>query len=468
MQHVLVVDDERDEAETMAELISDAGFTVSTARTLRDARRQLAMHKPDLVLLDLRLPDGSGLRLFDDESLSHDTEVVFVTGHGDVESSVQALRLGAVDYLIKPVSPTQLNELLLRVNRGAVKQLHGHREAAGGLGQRAPMLLGESAAMKRIHQQIDRVAPTGVTVLVTGESGSGKELVAATLHDKSRRRDKPMLAVNCGAISPHLMESEIFGHERGSFTGADTQHIGFFERTKGGTLFLDEITEMPLELQVKLLRVLETGTFIRVGSTQLQTTDVRLVAATNRDPMSAVREGKLREDLLYRLNVFPIHVPPLRERAEDISVIACHFLDAISQREGAAKRFSPQVLDALRDHVWPGNVRELRNVVERSYVMATGSEIVDACVPVTFHGSAPMHHDAPEMPVLQICVGESWTDIERQVVLATLDYYGGHQQRTSHALGVSVKTLYNRLRDWSMLPQTAVTRARNGLSNLHL
>jgi DNA-binding NtrC family response regulator len=423
----------------------------------------MALRKPDLVLLDLHLPDGSGFSLYDDEALDEDTEIVFVTGQGDLESSLKALRLGAVDYLLKPVAPEHLNDLLHRVGRSPVR-MHGGEDGQA----RTPMLLGCSAAMQRVQAQIDRVAPTGVTVLITGESGSGKELAAATLHDLSKRRDKPMLAVNCGAISPHLMESEIFGHEKGSFTGADNQHIGFFERTKGGTLFLDEITEMPLELQVKLLRVLETGTFMRVGSTQQQTTDVRLIAATNRDPMAAVREGKLREDLLYRLNVFPINMPPLRERPEDVAVIAQHFLGVIGRREGLVKRFSPEVLEAFAAYVWPGNVRELRNVVERAYVMAAGSEITDPCLPLPHRQSLPADAPEPDTPILALCVGESWADIERQVVLATLDYYDGHQQRASHALGVSVKTLYNRLRDWSMLPQAAVARARSAMSSLRV
>jgi two-component system, NtrC family, response regulator AtoC len=467
MQHVLVVDDERDAAETMAMLIADAGFTVSTAGSLRDARRQMALRKPDLVLLDLHLPDGSGFNLYDEEVLDEDIEIVFVTGQGDLESSLKALRLGAVDYLLKPVAPEHLNRLLHRISRAPMR-LHGSREPADGTHGRTPLLLGCSSAMQRVQSQIDRVAPTGVTVLITGESGCGKELAAATLHDLSKRRDKPMLAVNCGAISAHLMESEIFGHEKGSFTGADSQHIGFFERTKGGTLFLDEITEMPLELQVKLLRVLETGTFMRVGSTQLQTTDVRLIAATNRDPMAAVREGKLREDLLYRLNVFPIHMPPLRDRPEDVAIIAQHFLSVIGRREGLVKRFSPQVIAAFTDYVWPGNVRELRNVVERAYVMAAGSEITDPCLPVPQRPAAAEDLLEPDTPILALCVGESWADIERQVVLATLDYYDGHQQRASHALGVSVKTLYNRLRDWSMLPQAAVARARSAMSSLRV
>ncbi|CAG1018597.1 Transcriptional regulatory protein ZraR [Burkholderiaceae bacterium] len=466
MRHVLVVDDELDAAESMAMLISDAGFTVSTARSLNDARRQIALRKPDLVLLDLMLPDGSGMKLLDGDTWCDDTEVVFVTGHGDLESSVQALRRGALDYLLKPVSAEQLMSLLRRISRGPV-----HDIAAIGAGSQAaravaPPLLGCSPAMQRVVAQIERVAPTGVTVLITGESGSGKELVASTLHARSRRHDKALLAVNCGAISPNLMESEIFGHERGSFTGADSQHIGFFERAKGGTLFLDEITEMPLDLQVKLLQVIESSTFMRVGSTQVQTTDVRIVAATNRDPMQAVRDGKLREDLLYRLNVFPIHMPPLRDRPEDIPVITEHFLDLISRREGHIKRFSPQAMEALCAHVWPGNVRELRNVVERAYVMAPGVQIDDPCLPQTSAAPQALEPVDTGGPVMSVCVGESWADIERQVVLATLDYFEGHQQRASYALGVSVKTLYNRLRDWSLLPQAAMARQRgaSGLS----
>ncbi|HEY2929182.1 sigma-54 interaction domain-containing protein [Piscinibacter sp.] len=315
---------------------------------------------------------------------------------------------------------------------------------AGRFGQ----LVGKSDAMKRVYEQIARVAATSVTVLITGESGTGKELAARALHDLSRRRSRPFLAVNCGAISPHLMESEIFGHEKGSFTGADRQHQGFFERASGGTLFLDEITEMPPDLQVKLLRVLETGTFMRVGSTQVLETDVRMIAATNRPPLQAVSAGKLREDLLYRLNVFPIHLPPLRDRAEDIALIAEHFLDEISRREGQAKRFTPEAMVRLSGYRWPGNVRELRNIVHRAYVMATGNVIADECLPST---DSPL----PAMggaPVLSVRVGTPLAEIERQVTLATLEYFGRHKEKTAATLGVSLKTLYNRLKEYSTVP----------------
>src|SRR6188472_84448 len=322
----------------MAMLIASEGFTVATAGSLRDARRQLALQEPDIVLLDLMLPDGNGMELLNEAKGMSNTDVVLMTGQASLDTSIQALRLGAADYLVKPMSLKQLKGVLSRVTKPSVlkaesSDLLATLESEGHFGA----LWGRSAPMRRVYEQVQRVAGTAVTVFITGESGTGKEVVARTVHDLSRRRSNPFLAVNCGAISPHLMESEIFGHEKGSFTGADRQHLGFFERTNGGTLFLDEITEMPLDLQVKLLRVLETGTFMRVGSTQVQETDVRIIAATNRNPNEAVSKGKLREDLLYRLNVFPIHLPALRERADDIPLIAEHFLDQISQREGEVK-----------------------------------------------------------------------------------------------------------------------------------
>jgi DNA-binding NtrC family response regulator len=295
------------------------------------------------------------------------------------------------------------------------------------------------------------VAGTAVTVLITGESGSGKEVAARTIHDLSRRRKQPFLAVNCGAISPHLIESEIFGHEKGSFTGADRQHLGFFERAHGGTLFLDEITEMPLDLQVKLLRVLETGTFMRVGSTTPIETDVRVIAATNRVPEQAVASGKLREDLLYRLNVFPIHLPPLHDRLEDIPLLAEHFLQDICRREGQNKRLSQRAIDKLRVHRWPGNVRELRNVVQRIYLMEEGHEIGDEWLqfdnsarPTT--GGAAV---APEPGTLMVRVGTPLAEVERMLILATLQRFGNHKEKTAAALGVSLKTLYNRLKEYA-------------------
>ena len=451
MPHALVVDDEPDSAETTAMLISSEGFTVATAGSLRDARRQIALQEPDIVLLDLKLPDGNGMELLQDLKALPNTEVVLVTGHASLETSIQALRLGAADYLVKPMSLTQLKGILSRVMKPAAlkaeaKHMLETLDTDGHFGQ----LWGRSAVMRTVYRQIERVAETSVTVFITGESGTGKEVVARTVHDLSRRRTKPFLAVNCGAISPHLIESEIFGHEKGSFTGADRQHQGFFERASGGTLFLDEITEMPLDLQVKLLRVLESGTFMRVGSTQVLETDVRMVAATNRNPMQAVASGKLREDLLYRLNVFPIHLPALRERGEDVPLIAAHFLDQISKREGNVKRFSSDAMAQLSRHPWPGNVRELRNVVYRAYVMATESIIHDPCLPgaeAVTRPPAPASSDGA--PVIVVRIGTPLAEIDRQVTLATLDHLGRHKERTAATLGISLKTLYNRLKEYA-------------------
>jgi DNA-binding NtrC family response regulator len=465
MAHALIVDDDVDSADTLRELVAAERFSVAVAHNLRDARKQIALQQPDIVLLDLQLPDGTGMDLFNDAQLLANSEVVLITGHASLETSIQALRLGAADYLIKPINMRHLQGVLSRFMKPAalkaeVADLSANIARSGHFGQ----LWGTSEPMLKVYEQISRVAGTGVTVFVTGESGTGKEVVAQTVHDLSRRRKRPFLAVNCGAISPNLIESEIFGHEKGSFTGADRQHQGFFERAHGGTLFLDEITEMPLELQVKLLRVLETGRFMRVGSTQSQEADVRIIAATNRSPQQAVASGKLREDLLYRLNVFPIELPPLRDRVDDIALLAEHFLQAMIEQEGRTKRFSPAALQRLREHRWPGNVRELRNAVQRAYVMAAG-ELIDerwlpqddgahAAVAAAEPARATSPAPAPATPSsstesVTLPIGTSMAQAERALILATLRHYQHHKERTAAVLGISLKTLYNRLKEYA-------------------
>jgi two-component system, NtrC family, response regulator AtoC len=448
MGHALIVEDDVDSARMMAALVATEGFSAATARCLRDARRQMVMQQPDVLLLDLHLPDGDGMSLLEEHELIRNSDVVLMTGHASLETSIKALRHGAVDYLIKPVSAMQLHGILSRVSRPSVlrnevETLHQDLQRTGRFGH----LVGKSGLMRQVYEQISRVAGTSVTVFVTGESGTGKELVAQTVHDLSRRRTRPFLAVNCGAISPQLIESEIFGHEKGSFTGADRQHQGFFERAHGGTLFLDEITEMPVALQIKLLRVLETGTFMRVGSTTAQETDVRVIAASNRDPLKAVADAALREDLYYRLNVFPIELPPLRQRSEDVPLLVSHFLQEIGQREGSFKRPSPAALERLSRYRWPGNVRELRNALQRAYVMTAGEEISDQWLPRDVLVPTSLHA-AGEM--LEISVGSSLASVERQLVLATLERFGYQKERTAAALGVSLKTLYNRLKEYGM------------------
>lgn len=307
--------------------------------------------------------------------------------------------------------------------------------SAPALGRFGP-LYGSSAAMQEVYQKIDKVAPTDATVLVTGESGGGKELVARTIHERSRRSRGPFVAINCGAIPSNLIEAELFGHEKGAFTGATRSRGGCFERAEGGTLLLDEITEMSLDMQVRLLRVLETGRYSRVGGDAELRADVRIVAATNRDPHQAVRDGRLREDLLYRLAVFPLALPPLRERDGDAELLAEHFLQRFNTESGTDKRFSRAAIGTIRTHQWPGNVRELRNAVHRAFIMADDLVELDlaglACPPV-------------EGECLRVPIGTSLAEMERQAIFATLDHCAGNKRRAAEILGVSLKTLYNRL-----------------------
>ena len=305
-----------------------------------------------------------------------------VTGNASVETAVEALRLGAMDYLVKPVDTQRLRAVLANLarTRELKHEISSLRRALLDVGRFGPVV-GASAAMLSVYELVSRAAPTDVPVFIVGESGTGKELIAAALHDLSRRRAQPFVPVNCGAIASGLIQSELFGHERGAFTGAVRGRRGFFEQAAGGTLCLDEITEMPLDLQVSLLRVLETGQVQRLGGEGLTSIDVRLVAATNRDPQAAVTEGKLRHDLYFRLNVFPIHLPPLRERQDDVALLADHFLAELNRAEKTRKRFSTATLDRLREYAWPGNVRELHNVVQRAFIIADAEISPHRCRP---------------------------------------------------------------------------------------
>lgn len=440
MPHLLIVDDDDAIRETLAEIGRDSGFSVALAASVKDALIQLERQAPDLVLTDVRLPGGSGMDIFKNVAASS-AEVVVMTGHGTVDNAVQALRLGATDYLVKPICMERLEEILKRIMTNSGGEMPGTPfEEPGRFGK----LYGKSERMQTLYRQIGRVAPTTVTTLLIGESGTGKELAAHAIHELSPRRQRPFIAVNCGAISPNLIESEMFGHERGSFTGADRQHKGYFERADGGTLFLDEVTEMPLDLQVKLLRVLETGQFMRVGTNREIACDIRVVAATNRNPEQAVQEGKLREDLYYRLSVFPIELPALRDRGSDIQFLAQRFLQTLNEESGKNKAFSPDAAAALEQYEWPGNVRELKNFVRRAFIMADG-DVLDLEMLV------PQVSPAGESSGGQVSVpvGETLAEADRRLILATLERCNGVKKQAAAVLGISPKTLYNRLEEYA-------------------
>jgi DNA-binding NtrC family response regulator len=442
MPDALIVDDDTQTLQGLIDLVGREGFTARGARTIEEARTALGNGWPDVVLTDLRLPDGSGLDLLSELDSNGGTEVIVITGHESVDTAVEALRRGAKDYLTKPLDVSRLKSVLANVarTRELKREIRSLRTTLRQLGRFGP-LLGASPIMQKTYDLIARVAPTDATVLIVGESGTGKELVAQTIHEHSARRQEAFLPLNCGAVSPTLIESELFGHERGSFTGADRLHKGYFERATAGTLLLDEITEMPIELQVKLLRVLETGKVMRIGGERAIDVNVRVLAATNRKPEEAVAQGKLREDLLYRLSVFPIHLPPLRERGDDVELLADHFLAALNQEESTSKRFSRAARQRLRTYGWPGNVRELKNVVHRAFILAD-EEVGPESLPAELGGVVPGEVGGPSM---QIKVGTSIAEADRRLILATLDQHGWDKRKAAAILGISLKTLYNRL-----------------------
>ena len=442
MPHALIVgDDVSTRNEITAACIAN-GFMVASAMGQRDAHLQISSQRPDIAFVDLNLPDGNGMAFFNKVEFRSLSEIVLVTGEATVDTAVEALRVGAADYLTKPVNLRRLQMVLSRVGRQlALKAELGAADRDPARGGHFGSMLGAAPVMQKLYHHIGRVAPTEATVLLLGESGTGKEIAAQTIHDLSLRQRQPFLPVNCGAISPLLIESEIFGHEKGSFTGADRQHKGYFERADGGTLFLDEVTEMPLELQVELLRVLETGAFMRIGSNQELATDVRIIAASNRDPEDAIGEGKLRLDLYHRLNVFPLLIPPLRDRGTDVALLAQHFLDDLNATHGTDKRLSEDGLASLAGYHWPGNVRELRNYIQRAYILS--DLVIDAAALAPAFTS-----QSPVGLALAIPVGTSLAEVDRKLIFATLELCGGVKKRAADILGISLKTLYNRLEEY--------------------
>ncbi len=472
---VLVVDDKQMMRDSVGTTLQRAGYTVIAAADGATALKQVAKHRPACVVTDLMMPEMSGLELLAHlGELDAQLPVVLMTAYGSVSDAVEAMKVGAFDFIQKPFEG---DELILTVRRAVAHfdllqenaALRSNAEAHDSL----PDLVGRTAVMREMAQQIRQIANCHSTVLICGESGSGKEVVARTLHANSPRRDKVMLAVNCAALSSTLLESELFGHEKGAFTGADQMRKGRFELADGGTLLLDEISEISPELQAKLLRVLQEQQFERVGSSTTLDVDVRVIATTNRDLAQSVAEGSFRQDLFYRLNVLPVHVPALRQRLGDIPLLAEHFLGRVASREGREpKQFDEDALLVLQQYHWPGNVRELQNICERASVLAEGNTIaaetiqpwlvqlqraappVNAAQPVTVPGvrlGANGHAGysgfaSPSSPI----IGEPRTleEVEREQILLTLDQFGGNRRKTAEALGIALRTLGLKLKKW--------------------
>jgi two-component system response regulator HydG len=448
---VLVVDDEAGHAEAMAETLSTMGLDVEWASSGTEGLRRLAEWDPDVVITDLVMSDMGGMELLRAAKAGRpEREVVVISGRGGIESAVEAMKAGASTYLRKPLRIEEVREVV----RKAVER-HGlartNLELRRRLDERFGFqgLVGASPPMQKVFEIIRNVAGTTATVLILGESGTGKELVAQSVHQNSRRASGPFLALNCAALSPGVLESELFGHEKGSFTGAMRTHKGKFEAASGGTLFLDEVGDMPLELQAKLLRVIEAREVFRVGSNEPVKVDVRLVAATHRDLRGLVKEGKFREDLFFRLNVVTVPLPPLRERGEDIPILAGLFLREFRDlHRKDVEGFTPAALDALRACAWPGNVRELRNAVESMVVVSRGKYLdVDVLPPGIQHATAPSAARGSPATAL---AGLTLAQAEEMLVRSALEAKGGNREKAAAALGISERTLYRKIKEYGI------------------
>lgn len=460
-EKVLIVEDEPHALIGLAELIAGWGYRTETARDGVEALEKALVFQPGIVVTDLKMPRMDGLDLLERlGELRQNQAVVVLTAQGSIQAAVDAMKLGAYDFIQKPVDAVRLRQILSNATRQreTEQELEVTRRKlrdAGVLGA----LVGSSKKMQEIFALIERIAPSNVSVLITGESGTGKELVARTLHSLSPRKARPFVAVNCAAIPETLIESEIFGHEKGAFTGAMERRAGCFELAEEGTLLLDEIGEMPIGTQAKLLRVLEERTLRRLGSKVESPVDVRVLAATNKDPSLAVSDGHLRADLFYRLNVFNIHMPPLRDHKEDIPLIVDSMIDDMNRKHGRnIAGVDSGMMQQLMMNNWPGNVRELRNTIERAVILA-GEELLEAHhLPIGFGAAAPVRTtESPSQEnAIRVEVGSTIDDAERLLILKTLESHGNNKTRAAETLGISLKTLHNKLKEYGNSVSDAV------------
>ena len=448
---ILVVDDDDAHRGMLRTMLRSWGYAVEEATDGDEAVSLVREKSFDAVLTDVRMARMDGIHALKNIlEYNPALPVVLMTAYSSVETAVEALRLGAYDYLVKPLDFEALRHALEKAiehSRLSVENRELRRQLSDAATR--PGILGRSAPIRAMQEIIATVAPTEATVLITGESGTGKELVARALHCESARAEKPLVTVNCAALAENLLESELFGHEKGSFTGADRRREGRFAQANGGTLFLDEIGEMPLTLQSKLLRALQQGEVQRVGADAAITVDVRIIAATNRDLREEVAQKRFREDLYFRLNVICIEVPPLRDRAEDIPVLAAHFLERFASRNRKNVRgFSPQALACMLRYAWPGNVRELENAVERAVILCNGDLITERELPLVVTGPAPVDERQPEADAS--LAGLPLDTVERRAIEETLRQTGDNKSEAARQLGITRATLHNKLRKYGL------------------
>ncbi|HVO20020.1 MAG TPA: sigma-54 dependent transcriptional regulator [Anaeromyxobacter sp.] len=459
MAHVLIVDDETNIRRVLAAMLKREGYEATTSADGEQALAVLAKTPVDVVVADLIMPRLGGMDLLKRISVDYpDVPVIMITAHGSVDSAVAALKAGAFDYITKPFEQEELKKIIAKAARAHDLERQNVHVAPGE--PDATPLVGDSPSMRAVHEMVARVADSPSTVLITGESGTGKELIAKALHRGSSRRDKPLIKVNCAAIPKDLVESELFGYERGAFTGAVGSKPGRFELADTGTLFLDEIGEVPVEMQVKLLRALQESEFERVGGIKTIRVDVRLVAATNRDLKQLIAEGRFREDLYYRLAVVPIALPPLRERREDIPPLVRHFIEKYDQRLGKrVEGIEDAAMALLLDYAWPGNIRELENLMERSVLFADGPVIHAASLPDSLrergaHPSGPIAAvghlgaiAAPSGASMKEIVRHAQAELERELIARALEETGGNVTRAAKRLQISRKSLQVKMKE---------------------
>jgi DNA-binding NtrC family response regulator len=449
-EKILIVEDEENERTGLAELVSSWGYRAETARDGEEGLEKVTSWMPSIVVTDLKMPRLGGLELL--EQIANEAQtiaVIVVTAQGTIDSAVQAMRMGAYDYVTKPIDTNRLHTILQNASallgtRAELEVTRRKLRDSGSLGS----LVGGSKKMQETFRLIEMVAPSTASVLITGASGTGKELVARTIHALSPRRGKPFIPINCAAIPETLIESEIFGHEKGAFTGALERRTGCFELAEGGTLLLDEIGEMPVATQAKLLRVLEDRKLRRLGSKVETTVDVRVLAATNKTPEEAVSRGEIRNDLYYRLNVFNIHMPPLREHREDIPDLVQSLIADMNSKHGRrVAAVSEAVLNSFQNYSWPGNVRELRNTLERAVIVCDAAVVETRHLPPGF-GQTPVRTSADDPDAVRLGVGTTVEEAEKMLILKTLEATSNNKTRAAEILGISLKTLHNKLKEY--------------------